>query len=624
MTIVGLLVLSTILIKNLRKQKDLIAKLDHFNLLRKTYIDADHSLIQLKDENLKYIFVNKAFEELYQMPSSAIIGKDDFELVDEECAYAGRRTDLAALKKMEVIHDKIMWGEKVLQTTKFPVKLPKGSYGVGAYIRDITEDYQNRNKILQTMEALRQSESKIQLVLDSVPEGIFGINKKGICTFCNKSALKLLGYDNQEQLLGRNMHWTIHHSRKDGSTIAIEECRILATLIDGKGAHVDDEVFWRADGSSFEVEYYSFPEWDRDNINGLIVSFWDITKRKEAEREILYNSYHDAMTGLYNRRYYEEELEKLDIESNMPISIIIGDVNGLKQTNDIFGHKAGDLLITTVAEIIKNNCRPNDIAIRSGGDEFLIILPRTSRDVAKKMADQIKKKFYEVEVRSLRGSISLGVSTKTSSEENIIHTIDKADSAMYSQKTLDQVNFNKNAIEAIMTRLFEMAPWEKNHALRMVNLCRVVGEAMNLSSSELRRLEDSAYYHDIGKIILYTEEHNKKNMPGHQERQIMKRHSVVGYRILNLSDKTLDIAKYVLSHHERWDGKGYPNQLQGQAIPKISRILSLIDSYDRMIHGNAHKKPLSKEEAIREIRQNAGKQFDPDIAERFVEIVSKL
>ncbi len=473
------------------------------------------------------------------------------------------------------------------------------------------------------MEALKQSENKMQLVLDSIPEGIFGIDTKGICTFCNKSALRLLGYDDQEQLLGQNIHWLIHHSRKDGTTIELEECRILATLVSGEGVHVDDEVFWRADGTSFEVEYYSFPERDHEEINGLIVSFLDITKRKEAERQMLYNNYHDVLTGLYNRRYLEEELDKLGQDNNMPISVIMGDVNGLKQTNDIFGHAIGDQLIIKAAEMINNHCRPTDIAIRTGGDEFLILLPKTPNEVANKMANQMREAFSKVVIECFQGSISFGVSTKTSSEEAIIHTIDKADSIMYAQKSMDQAKFNMQAIDAIMAKLFEQNPREKEHSIRMAKLSKTVGAAMGLSSSELRRLEDAAYYHDVGKIILHAEVMNKKRL-NHQEIQMMRRHSVVGYRILSLSDKTLDIAKYVLSHHERWDGKGYPNRLHGEAIPKLSRILSLLDSYDLIRHGTDYKKAMSKEDTIREIKHNAGQQFDPEIVERFLEIVSNI
>lgn len=620
--ILGLLLISFLLLKNLRKSKELNKRLSDFNQLRKTFIDADRSLIQLKDEDLKYIFVNKAFEELYHKDASEIIGKDDFELIDVEYAYNGKRTDLAALEQMDVVVDQIIWGEKIFSTTKFPVKLPNDQYGVGAYIEDVTEEYNNKNRLLKILDELKQNQNELQLVLDSVAEGIYGVDKNGICTFSNKSSLEILGYSSEEQLLGKNIHWTIHHSREDGTPISLEECKILSTFETGRGVHVEDEVFWRADGTSFDVEYFSYPEYTNGEISRVLVTFLDITDRKEAERNILYNSYHDSLTGLYNRRFLEDELDRIDMDDHLPISVIVGDVNGLKQTNDIFGHTSGDMLIQQAAEIIKKHSRASDISIRTGGDEFLIILPNTSLEEAAEVAERIREQFSKVRIQGFHGSISLGISSKIAKGENIIHTIDKADSNMYAQKSMDRLKFNKRAVAAIMKRLHEICPWEKEHSKKVRQLCLKIGSAMNLSSSELRRLMNAAYYHDIGKVILEPELLNKSGILTKQEMQLMRRHPVVGYRILNLSDKTLDIAKYVLSHHERWDGNGYPNQLKEKAIPKISRILTLADAYESMISGSNDRKALSKEEAIQEVQMNAGTQFDPAIVDVLIAIIN--
>ena len=275
--IMGLLLLSFLLAKNLKKLKKVYKKYNHLDLLRKTFINADRNLILLKDKDLKYLFVNKAFEDLVQKDSCEIEGKDDFELFNEEFATEGKKSDLAVFESMTVIVDKLKIGNKVLEFTKFPVKLPNNDYGVGANIRDITEDYNNKKQLLETVAALQQSQNKLQLVMDSVPEGIFGIDINGICTFCNKSCLKLLGYTSQEQIIGKNMHWLIHHSRRDETRIEWEDCRILSAFRNGKGVHVEDEVFWRADGSCFDVGYYSYPEYENGEMIGLVVTFLDIT-----------------------------------------------------------------------------------------------------------------------------------------------------------------------------------------------------------------------------------------------------------------------------------------------------------------------------------------------------------
>jgi len=618
--ILSLVVLSGILFWQLNRTKRLNKELKHHNLLRTTFVNASHSLIQLKDENLNYIFVNKAFEEFYQKKEEEIIGKDDFQLIDYDFACHGKSTDLSAIKKKSVIVNELKWGDKILKVTKFPVKLPNNQYGVGGFIDDITVEYNNRNDLLEALAQLNQSQNKLRMVLDSVAEGIFGIDQNGICTFCNDSCLKLLGYNHQEELIGKNIHKMIHHSRKAGTPYKEEECKILSVFHSGVGVHADDEVFWRKDGSSFEVEYYSDPEYQDGELIGVVVTFFDITKRKEEERNIIYNSYHDSLTGLFNRRFLEKKMKQLVMEDNLPISVIMGDVNGLKHMNDIFGHAAGDDLIKHAADIIKKNCRLEDIAFRLGGDEFLMILPRTSLEDAEKISSKIREELSKIKIQSFHGSISLGASTMTSKDEDIIHTIDIADSKMYQQKTVDMTKFNENAVDDILKKLYEVSPSEKEHSDHVIEICEKIGKAMNLSSSESRRLLTAARYHDIGKIIIEPKLLNKKTKLTYQEIQLIRRHPVVGYRILNLSIKTLDIAKYVLSHHESWDGNGYPNHLKGNEIPKISRILLLADVYDRMLHGSYDREPISKEEAMKEIQAQSGKKFDPEIVDIFMEL----
>jgi diguanylate cyclase len=618
-----LLILSYFLFRNLRMLKKQNKKISNFNDLRKTFFDADRSIIHLKDENLKYLLVNKALEELYQKEEAEIIGKDDFDLIDEEFAIQSKRTDLDALEKKSIVLDKVKWGDRIFQTTKFPVLLTNKKYGVGAYIRDVTEEYNNKIELFKANKELKLSGEKLKLILDSVAEAIFGSDLNGNCTFCNKSCLRLLGYRSEEELIGKNLHMLIHHTRQDGTSIQLEDCKILSTLLSGEEVHNDDEVFWRSDGTYFNVEYFSYPEYKEGELSGAVITFLDITARKEEEKNILYHSYHDTLTGLYNRRYLDEKLEKLDHSNKLPISIIMGDVNGLKQTNDIFGHAAGDVLIQKAAESIKKVCRADDICIRSGGDEFIIILPKTPLQEAEMIAKEIKDSFSKENIKGFSGSISLGCSTKTHHNEDIVGVIDKADEKMYSGKVNDYKGFHENYIEAIMKELYENCPREKEHSERVSELCYQLGRFMNLSESELQRLITAGFYHDIGKIAVNSNILNKKDELTGKEYQMIKRHPVMGYRILNFSDSTLNIAKYVLSHHERWDGEGYPNGLKGEAIPKISRILAIADSYDLMKYGSNYRKSIDSEEIIQELQKNAGTQFDPEIVQKFIAMLQE-
>lgn len=594
-----------------------------FDELRKTFIAADQSLIYLKDENLNYVFVNRALEQFLNKTSDEIIGLSVFHVIDEDYAVLSNQADLQVLKTKHMQESEINWSGKILQSTKFPVKLPNGKIGVGAYIRDVTDAYHKKQELEQLNSRLREKEENLQLILDSTYEAIFGIDKEGKCTFCNNSCLKQLGYERTEELIGKNMHWLIHYKDRNDTTIDIKDCRIMTAFSMGKGLHAADEIFWRSDGTSFDVEYFSYPQLKNGEIIGLVVTFLNISDRIKSENEIRYLFYHDSLTDLYNRRYMEEQRTEFDTKDQLPLSVILGDVNGLKLTNDIFGHEEGDRLLRMTAGILKEVARKEDIIIRLGGDEFLLILPRINKEQAGQIAKNIREKFLEIKNESIHYSVSLGYDTKTSMEEELDLIIKNADEMMYSEKALDRKDFGSQAVKDILRTLQDKCPWEKEHASQVQNLCTEFGKYIKLTGSELRRLKDAAYHHDIGKIIIPTTLLNQSGTLNKQDQFKIRQHAATGYRILNLSADTMDIAKYVLHHHERWDGGGYPKHLKGDTIPKLSRIIALAESYDCMVHGTPYRQAMGREEAWEEIRKNSGSQFDPGLAERFLDMLRK-
>lgn len=467
-------------------------------------------------------------------------------------------------------------------------------------------------------EELEYNKDKLQLILDSAAEAIFGIDLDGNCTFCNISCVKMLGYKDQTELLGKNMHSLFHHSRLDGTPFPDEDCKILQPLKQGMGTYADDEVFWKADGTSFNAEYRSYPQISNGKIIGAVITFIDITERKRKEEEIKYLSFHDILTGLNNRRSFEDYLKNVDIPSNLPLSVIFGDVNGLKMTNDIFGHAAGDNLIKKSSEILKESCRKNDFIARIGGDEFIIILPRTNSEDTERILSHIKSGFSESCLAAIKCSISLGSYTKTSESQLIENIVSEAENIMYKNKTLNRKSINSEILNTIVEALHSKSSREKQHAITVSELCSDIGVALNLSDTQINKLKRAGYLHDIGKIVLdYGTLH--KDILEAEESEKMKQHSIIGYRILNLFDDTVDIAEYVYSHHERWDGEGYPRGLKGEEIPLISRIISITESYERAL--NSEGISNSKENAIKVIREGAGTRFDPSIVEIFVKLV---
>jgi len=354
-----------------------------------------------------------------------------------------------------------------------------------------------------------------------------------------------------------------------------------------------------------------------------ICSFMDITERKKAEAQVKYLSFHDKMTGLYNRAFFEEEIIRLDTSRQLPISVIIGDVNGLKLINDAFGHDNGDKLLIRVAEILKQSCRGEDIIARWGGDEFIVLLPCTDQKTAMEIYKRIKINSGKSSSIPIPISISLGQSTKTYIDQSMQQIIIQAEDKMYRNKLLE----NKSARGTFVTSL-ERTLWEKSHETnehcqRLVIMAERIGMEIRLQEGDLDNLKLLATLHDLGKIAIPNEILDKEEPLSSKEWEMIKKHPETGYRIALTLPELAPIAEGILAHHERWDGGGYPLGLKAEDIPLIARILAIVDAYDVMVQGRVYKRPRSKEEAIEEIRKCAETQFDPELAQIFVEFMRK-
>lgn len=481
-------------------------------------------------------------------------------------------------------------------------------------VMDSTEELQ------KTVINLGEYKEQLQLILNSTAEAIYGIDANGNCTFCNMSCIKMLGYKDQSDLLGKNMHWQIHHTRRDGTHLPIEECKILNAYKQGKGIHFNDEVFWRADGTFFDVEYHSYPQVKNGKIIGAVVTFMDISEQKKKEEEIQYLIYHDVLTGLYNRRYFQENISKIDSPDNLPLSVIFADINALKITNDIFGHSAGDELIKKSSEILQSVCRKNDVVTRIGGDEFIILLPNTAKKNAENIIERIKFGFTDARVEAIKCSISLGMDTKQNPDESLDVIMTNAENMMYKEKTMNRKSLNKDIIETIIETLHSRSPREKQHSITVSELCSDVGNVLHIPEAEKSKLMRAGYLHDIGKIVLNKNILSKDELTD-EEREKMRQHSVIGYRILNLFDDTLDLAEVVYGHHELWDGTGYPRGLKGEEIPLLSRIITVVETYDHIFNRSKLSLRNRKQAALDVVKKGAGTKFDPEIAELFVNMM---
>jgi diguanylate cyclase (GGDEF)-like protein len=367
--------------------------------------------------------------------------------------------------------------------------------------------------------------------------------------------------------------------------------------------------------------------------NELIIYYVDITDIKNEQsiftidnniyylkdREILL--YKDKLTGLYNKTFFEEELSRLDTKRQLPISLIMGDINGLKLINDAFGHSMGDSVLKKAAEIMTSSFRDEDIISRVGGDEFVILLPMTMEKTALEIVERVKKKCEKNPLEYIKINISFGVATKTSMEEDINKIYKKAEDRMYFNKLKESKEAKLSMIEFLKHRLGKITYETKSHYDRLKELTMMMAEALDLPELEKEELRLLSEFHDIGKIGVPMNILQKEGRLNNEEWEDVKRHSEIGYYIAKEIKDASSIDELILTHHERWDGKGYPGLLQNDEIPLVARIFALADAYDMMVNDRPFQTRMTKNAALKEIKEQSGRQFDPELAEVFINLM---
>ncbi len=466
--------------------------------------------------------------------------------------------------------------------------------------------------------ALRSSEERFKITLLSVGDGVISTDRYGQVELLNKVAEQLTGWT-QEEAVGQPLEkvFNIINEYTRGRC----DDPVQKVLETGKSFELANHtILVSKDGPEIPIEDSAAPIKDEDgNIKGVVLVFRDFTEKKEKQSKIEHLSYHDQLTGLYNRRFFEEELNRLDIARNLPITLVMADLNGLKLTNDAFGHMVGDKLLKKAAEVIIKECRADDIVARIGGDEFILLLSKTDAQEAGKIVQRINQSASNETVDSILLSISFGWETKHESEEKMSTVFKKAEDNMYRRKLFEGSSMRNRTIKLIISTLYEKNKREEQHSQRVSELCAAIGYALHLSVGDVSELRTVGLMHDIGMIAIDEKIINKPGELNDAEWLEIKRYPETGYRILSSVNEFSQLAEYVLAHHERWDGKGYPKGLKGEEIPLQARIIALADAYDAMTSDRPYRKALTEENTINEIKSNAGLQFDPLIARVLVE-----
>ncbi len=455
------------------------------------------------------------------------------------------------------------------------------------------------------------NEKRLTITLQSIGDAVIATDKTGLVITMNRAAEKLTGWTFAEA--GQRLLTDVMHTNRPLSLAAASETP------DEAGPEL---LLWARDGQSYFIDVTLTPIEDAAGaVYGDVIVFRDITRQKQEADEIRYISYHDSLTGLYNRAFFEEELKRLNTKRQYPITLILGDCNGLKIANDIFGHLEGDRLLIAIADIMRKATRQEDIVARWGGDEFAVILPRTDEVTAASVRERILALCAEAEANPIRPSLALGSATNMDNSTDLDGLLKLAEDRMYRHKLMEGKSARNAILQSIKKMLYEKSYETEEHAGRMINIAHSFGRVIGLSIDEMEELSLLAVLHDMGKIGIPDHILRKNGRLSPDEWDIMKKHPEKGYNIAKSTPELSSIAQLILHHHEHWDGTGYPDGLHGEKIPKLSRVLAIIDAYDVITHHRAYKVAQSEIDALDEIKRCAGSQFDPELAQSFVHLM---
>lgn len=562
----------------------------------------------IADIDKKIIFINKTCEKSYNLKLEEVKGKTYEEIFPKKVASIYNKRVKEGLDKLQLYSYDETTGEIAEECYVFPITDDDGNTNaMGGIIVNVEEE--KRREI-----ELQNQKSILRTIIDSLPEAIFYKDKDSRYIGCNKNFndyYKKFGVDN---VIGKN-DLEVYPDKE----IAENFIKVDKEIMESKEAKYIQGVTLDENGNRIIEESFKAPVINKKGeVLGIVGLARNITSQKKLEDRLRYLSYNDALTGIYNRTYFEEKIRELNNEQHLPLGIIMGDVNGLKLVNDSLGHLEGDKLLKSIAGVLNKACGDKGYVFRWGGDEFMILLPNCNEYSCERMVEKIRSECKKDDYSYIELSIALGEVVKHSLEEDIDKCIKEVEERVYRQKLLEHNSVRSSMMNSLKKSLEAKNMETEEHTERVESYALEIGKRYGFKSSQMDELMIIARLHDIGKIAIEEDILLKPGPLTTNEFEVMKTHAEKGFRIINASSEIINVAKCVLTHHEKWDGSGYPLGIAGEEIPLMARIIAIADAYDVMTHDRVYRKAMNKEEAIKELKRCAGTQFDPVLVELFL------
>lgn len=487
----------------------------------------------------------------------------------------------------------------IFNISPFPVDISILSYGiVTCLFYHYTFNYQPKRLIYHTR----------NMLIDNITLPIILFDNKHLLTDFSINAGELFSLERTQRDFLTTKDFVTKH-------LHLDSLEVLES-----GEEIDIVLSVNSQERYFTLIFTSLSDKKGVHIGDLFV-LHDITLQKTMYEKLKYLATYDSLTGLMNKNTFQQQLVNIDSSGNYPLVTIIGNINGLKIINDIFGTTQGDLLIYYVASVISKHIRQIDFSARLDGDETLIVMPNSTEKDAIAFIERVNNEFQQCNDFEFEVTMEFGIAAKEDSTIQLKDVIIMARNNMYRKKLLNVKSVHSALIQSLKNTLSQSDYETKEHAERVQEMCLKLGKRLHLKDSDLNDLALLAILHDIGKLAIPQHILSKPGKLTLEEMEIMKLHSTKGYEIANATPELASISKSILYHHERWDGTGYPKGLKGEEIPLLARIISLVDAHDVMTHDRPYHNAVSGEDAIESLKKSSGTQFDPYLCKTFIKLL---